>query len=42
MAAKSRSQKIEPRPKARMSLATSRQRINQKYGDTLAKLAQKA
>ena len=34
-------QKIEPRPKARMSLEASRQRINQKYGDTLAKLATK-
>ncbi len=40
MAAKTQTQKkIVPRPKARLSLAASRQRIQQKYGDTLAKLA---
>ena len=41
MSVKSRTKKIEPRPKARMSLETSRQCINQKYGDTLARLANK-
>ena len=39
MAIKSQTKKIEPRPKARMSLDASRKRINQKYGETLAKLA---